>query len=316
MENIKLKKSTVRIIILSILFFSLFCFILIFIKSFDKKYKIYKEIITIYNGIDKNDLDGDILIIIKTKDGNFRINNIISNIEIYNMMKSTLYNGDEIIIYYYGSNSVLGIKKGDFVVLDTIYSINKLENNNKFSIIIFPILIITLIVAIIYYIFYNRDKEKVLNDIDTLLVKNKNNKTVIKFKVPLYLIIIHTFVVFCSFIAIPYIIKAKIWYVYLLFVSLSLYNFYRLICLFVRKIEINNLIREIALYTPIQRKVKIDMIENITVFTHEAHEGNDRFYIKIKIKNKRNMITIETTSNEQSNEIKALIEKFQTNSNI
>lgn len=64
--------------------------------------------------------------------------------------------------YYYGTNSVLGINKGDFTILDLNYSIGKFENNDRLGIVILPIVFTGSLIAIIYIIVHKKLKKNLL----------------------------------------------------------------------------------------------------------------------------------------------------------
>lgn len=298
-----------KILLVSILFIFLLASVFLFFDSLKKEYMSYNEISTIYKDISKTDSDGDVLIRIETEDGIFLISNIISNYALYNEINTTFSDDDEITIYFYGTNNVIGINKGIYTVLDVSYSLEKLERNDRLSIIISPFMSIFAIMGIIYTIIHKKPEEKTIKPESTLMFGNIGSKKVIRQKVPHNLIIIHSIVVLCSVLFIPYLLKVRLLYVDLLFGILILYNIYRLIGLFIRKIEINEFDREIIIFTPFRKKANIDDIENIKTIVNEDNKGIDRYFVEFKFKNKSRLIKFETTSNEQSDAIKLIINK-------
>lgn len=146
----------------------------------------------------------------------------------------------------------------------------------------------------------------------TIMIENKNSTKIIKQKVPLYLIMIHSFVVLCSFRFIPYLLNATQIYIIALLGILILYNIYRFVVLFCRKIEINEFDNEIILITPFRKKANVDAIEYIsTRVVVGGEEGLDRFLVEFKFKNRKRLIKFETTSDEQSNAIKHILDGNQ-----
>lgn len=303
----KIAKSLLIIILAIILLASIF----LFIDSFKKEYNTYTQIDTIYNDVRKTDSDGDILIRIETEDGIFRISNIISNLALFNEINTTFSDGDDITIYYYGTNNALGIDKGNYTVLEVSYSINKLEKNDRLSIVIFPVIFIVSIGGILYTILHKKVEVESIKPERTLKLENVNSKKIIRQKVPLYLIIIHSIAVLCSFLFIPYLLKVQLLYVDVLFGALILYNIYRFVSLFIRKIEINEFDHEIILFTPFRKKANSDDIEYINTIVNEDDEGLDRYFVEFKFKSKNHLIKFETTSNEQSEAIKSMFKKNQ-----
>ena len=84
---------------------------------------------------------------------------------------------------------------------------------------------------------------------------------------------------------------------------LILYNIYRFVCLFIRKIEINEFDSEMILFTPFRKKANIKDIEYINTIVNEGDGGPDRYFVEFKFKSKNRLIKFETTSDEQSNAI-------------
>lgn len=64
---------------------------------------------------------------------------------------------------------------------------------------------------------------------------------------------------------------------------------------------------EIIFYTPLKRKTKIDMIENVFTQVIEDPEGSDRYFVYFQVRDKKNWLKIETVSEEQANAIKSLL---------
>lgn len=106
-----IEAKTKRIISTCFFVLILIMSVVIFVNSYKQDYKTYYEKTITYKGIDKILSDGDISIIIKTVDKKYRINNIIANYELYELLNSWLNEDDEILIYYYDSNQIIGIKK-------------------------------------------------------------------------------------------------------------------------------------------------------------------------------------------------------------
>lgn len=152
METEKSNQKIGKILMISILVIMLLSFIFLFFNSFKMEYKSYKETKTIFNELHKNESDSQIMIRIDTEDGIFLIDNIISNYALFNEIETTFSNGDEIVINYYKTNRVLGIKKGENIVLNVTNSIEKLTKNDKLSLVIFPVMFLVSIGGIIYTI--------------------------------------------------------------------------------------------------------------------------------------------------------------------
>jgi len=301
-----------KVILISILVIMIIASIFLFFDSLKMEYKSYNEISTVYEDLSKTESDGDIMIRIETEDGIFRIGNIISNRALYDEIETTFLDGDEITIYYYGTNSVLGIKKGENIILDVTYSVEKLERNDRLSLVIFPIILIVSTVGIVFTYLHKKAEEESINPEKTLKIENKYSTKIIKQKVPLYLIIIHSFVVLCSFLFIPYLVKVQQPFVIVIIGILILFNTYRFVALFLRKIEINEFEHEILLFTPFRKKTNVDNIEYInTRVVDEGDEGLDRYLVEFKFKNKKRLFKFETTSDEQSNAIKLILDSNQ-----
>jgi hypothetical protein len=309
-KNIDKQRSS-KIIIVSILIIMLLASVFLFFDSLKMEYKTYNEISTIFKDLRKTESDGDIMIILETEEGVYRIGNIISTRTLYNDIETTFLDGDQITIYYYGTNSVLGINKGDSTILDLNYSIGKLENNDRLGIVILPILFTGSLIAIIYIIVHKKTEEESIIPEKTLKFENTSSKRVIRQKVPLYLIIFHSIVVICSILFIPYLLKVRLLYVDIFFGMLIFYNFYRFIGLFIRKIEINEFDHEMILFTPFRKKANIKDIEYINTIVNEGDEGPDRYFVEFKFKSKKRLIKFETTSDEQSNAIKQVFDNNQ-----
>lgn len=92
---------------------------------------------------------------------------------------------------------------------------------------------------------------------------------------------------------------------------LILYNIYRFIGLFIRKIEINEFVCEMILFTLFRKKANIKDIEYINTIVNEGDEGPDVYFVEFKLKSKNRLIKFETTSNQQSNAIKLVFDKNQ-----
>lgn len=158
-KNIDKQRSN-KIIIVSILIIMLLASVFLFFDSLKMEYKTYNETSTIFKDLRKTESDGDIMIILETEEGVYRIGNIISTRALYSEIETTFLDGDQITIYYYGTNSVLGINKGDFIILDVNYSIDKLENNDRLGIVILPILFTGGLIGIIYIIVHKKTEEE------------------------------------------------------------------------------------------------------------------------------------------------------------
>lgn len=122
----------------------------LFINALQMKYKTHTEITTIYKDSRKRVSDSEIMITIETEDGFFKIDNIISNNSLYSEIQSTLHEDDEIVIYYYDKNWVLGIQKGENIILDVTKSIEKLSKNDRLWLFALPGILLVSAAMIIY----------------------------------------------------------------------------------------------------------------------------------------------------------------------
>lgn len=151
------------------------------------------------------------------------------------------------------------------------------------------------------------NKKKEANAQETLLYKFDLDKMIIRLKTPLNTFLIHTFTIVCTIAFILLYGETNKWFI-LVFIGLLLtYNIYKLVELFLRKMVINLSNHEIIFYTPLKRKTKIDMIENVFTQVIEDPEGSDRYFVYFQVRDKKNWFKIETVSEEQANAIKSLL---------
>lgn len=312
MQNMKI--DWMKIFEVGLLLIGLLICILLFMDAYNEDYQDYDETHEVFRGLVKNESDSIDSIDIKTDHKTYRIDNIISDQRLYESLKEELNDGDEIIIYYYESRYILGITKGTIPVLEVEDSIAELEQNNQFSKIFFPVASVVIVIIIIYILIPKKNKTKLITPESTIKIIHSKGNKIIKPRIPISLLIIHCIVLLCTLGFITFLTRVNIWSVQVLIVFITIYNLYRFIGLFTRKIRIDADEYKAVFYTPFRKIVIIDEIESIQTIIHDDFEGIDRYFIKFKIKDKKRLIKFETTFIEQSLAIKMLFEDLKIES--
>jgi hypothetical protein len=124
------------------------------------------------------------------------------------------------------------------------------------------------------------------------------------------IILIHLFVVAATIgFPIYFYRSSEIpWYFSVMFIPLFLWNGFRFIALFLRKITIDKHARSLTLYNPFAKTILINDIAEVKELVHSDGESTSYFVICVLKNNPK--AKIETNSKRQTSELISVLERY------